>query len=142
MAFAASTNPIVAPLTSRDTQVADTGNLFVATNPTPGTAIVGPVSTTFNQTIALFLVYNGGNLTIYPTALRMKVTSAGTGGTTVRFDHRVDTGNRYSSSVSGNTLTGNPTSASHVYARGAASDTITATATDEDGTWNANSSSV
>ena len=97
MALTTSTNTIVSALTARDTQLASTGVCFVAVNPTAGTGIVGPVSTTFDETKALLTVYNGGSSVIYPLSLQLYVTVIGTGGTRCDFTHTIDTGNRYSS---------------------------------------------
>lgn len=97
MAFAASTNPVVANLSSRDHQLADSGSLYVAINPTAGTGIVGPVSTTFDEAKALMTVYNGGSLYIYPQTLQLYCTVIGTTGTRQDYTHTLDTGNRYSS---------------------------------------------
>lgn len=98
MSFAASTNPVVSNLSgARDVQVVDAGALFVAVNPTPGTGIVGPVSTTFDEAKALMTVYNSGTRTIYPLALQLYVTVVGTTGTRCDYTHTIDTGNRYSS---------------------------------------------
>ena len=98
MALTVAANPIVSPLTGRDTQAASTGVYFVAINPTAGTGIVGPVSTTFDEAKALMTVYNSSTtVTIYPLALALHVTVVGTTGTRQNFTHTIDDGNRYSS---------------------------------------------
>lgn len=97
MSLATSTNPVVVPLTGADTALADAGVFYTALTPTPGTGVVGPVSTTFDETKALMTVFNGGLLTVYPKYLRLHLTVIGTTGTGVRFTQIVDQGNRLSS---------------------------------------------
>lgn len=92
-------------LTSKEWFLADEGSFFFAQNGTPGTGIIGPVSTSFTETTALFSLYNGnsGQVRIYPQYLRLYVTVAGGSDARVQFTHIVDNGNRYSSG--GSTLT-------------------------------------
>lgn len=92
-----ATLPLVAPLTSSEVGLADQGIFYNAINPTPGTGIVGPVSTTLDETKAIFTMYNGGTGTIYPKFLRLHCTVIGTTGTGVRFTQALDQGNRFSS---------------------------------------------
>lgn len=82
----------------RDYGLATAGNVYVATN-VPGTAIAGhAAATTYDHTKALLHVYNGGANIISPVALRLKLTAAGTAGTTVRFEQELDKGpSRWSS---------------------------------------------
>lgn len=83
---------------------ADEGSYFFGQNATPGTGIIGPVSTTFDETKAVLSIYNGGTTKrIYPQYLRLYVTVAGASDARVQFTHVVDTGNRYTSG--GSTLT-------------------------------------
>lgn len=98
----AGSNAIVSPLTVRDTELADLGFGYTAIN-VPGTAVSGhAAATTFDQTKALLYLYNSSSTTsIYPANLRLKLTNAGTAGTTVRFTQVIDRGaDRY---VSGGT---------------------------------------
>jgi hypothetical protein len=93
------TAPLVAPLTGRDTGLADQGGTFVAQMPTLGTGVIGfatPTSQALGETNPCFLLYNGGNLNIYPLYLRIYVTVIGTTSATsgVQFTQTVDQGNR------------------------------------------------
>ncbi len=96
----AGTNPIVAPLLSRDTLLADQGYYFTAISPTPGTGIIETASI---QTFAgaevspLLVVYNPSLLNpvnIYPLYLRLTCTQANAVGLTQRFTLTLDQGNR------------------------------------------------
>lgn len=101
MALTTSTNPIVSPLTGRDTQAASSGVQFVAVTPTPGTGVIGPVATTFSEILGLMTVYNASTtVTIYPQTLTLHVTVIGTTGARQNYTHVLDDGNRY---VSGGT---------------------------------------
>lgn len=91
------TSALVVPLTASDTGLSDQGVFYTAVTPTPGTGVVGPVSTTWDETKAIFSVYNGGNVNIAPRYLRLHTTVVGTTGTGVRFTQALDQGNRYSS---------------------------------------------
>ncbi len=92
-----ATSPIVLPITSGEFGLADQGCFYNAVSPTPGTGIVGPVSTTWDETKAIFNLYNGGTANIYPKFLRLHCTVIGTTGAGVRFTQTTDQGNRYSS---------------------------------------------
>ncbi len=95
----------LAPLHSRDIGAADGGNYFTAST-VPGTGLIGhAVSTTFVETKAIFHVYNGGLLNIYPTYLRMTNTVVSVGNTMTQFTSVLDQGNRFSAFVAGNALT-------------------------------------
>src|SRR6266853_2817030 len=101
----AGTATVVAPILSRDTVAADLGAFYTAST-VPGTGLLGhAVSTTFVETKAIFQVFNGGALTIYPLYLRMTVTVASVGNTMVQFTTVLDQGNRFSAFVAGNALT-------------------------------------
>lgn len=117
MSLAASVNPVVVPLTSGDLGLGDAGVFYTCTDgtagtPAPGvTGIVGPVSTTLDETKALLAVYNGGTQNIYPRFLRLHVYTIGTGGTRVHFTQAIDIGpQRWSSG--GSSLTVNNTNTS------------------------------
>jgi hypothetical protein len=97
MSLAASTNPTVLPLGGSDIAFGDAAAYYTAIAPTPGTGILGPVSTTLDEAKALMTVYNGGVLNIYPRWLRLHVSVVGTTGTIVQFTQAVDSGNRFSS---------------------------------------------
>lgn len=89
----------VLPLVGRDTGAADAGNVYTALTPTPGTGIIGHAApTTFDQTKAIFLLYNSGASNVYPLYLKLHntVISAGANGV-MYFTQVVDTGNRFSS---------------------------------------------
>jgi hypothetical protein len=93
-----STNlPLVTPITSGDFGLSDQGVFYNAVSPTPGTGIIGPVSTTWDETKAILTVFNGGLVNISPKFLRLHCTVIGTTGTGVRFTQTTDSGNRYSS---------------------------------------------
>jgi len=94
-------------ITGKEWVLADEGSYQLAQNPTPGTGIIGPVSTTFVETSGLLSLYNGNTnqIRIYPQYLRLYVTVAGASDARVQFTHAVDIGNRYSSG--GSTLTVN-----------------------------------
>lgn len=93
------------PLLARDTGAADLGSYYVAST-VPGTGLIGhAVSTTLVETKAIFQVYNGGNLSIYPQFLRMTLTVLPVGNTMQQFTSVLDQGNRFSAFVAGNALT-------------------------------------
>jgi hypothetical protein len=98
----AGTSPVVAPLLSRDTLLADQGYYFVAISPTPGTGIVNraTVETTLAEAeVSPYLcIYNGSTVqapvNIYPTYLRLTMTAANAVSTVMRFTLTLDQGNR------------------------------------------------
>ena len=85
------------PVTGKEWGAADEGTYYVAVNPTAGTGIVGPVSTTLDEAKALLCVYNGGQNRIYPQRMNLWVTVVGTTGTRQDYNFTIDQGNRYSS---------------------------------------------
>lgn len=92
------TSTLVTPITGGDLALADNGVFYVALQSTPDvTGIIGPVSTTLDETKALLSVYNSGSVNIYPRFLRLHVHTIGTGGTRVHFTQAIDNINRYSS---------------------------------------------
>ena len=100
MSFAATTNPVVSALTSRDTQAADQGQYFVALTPTPGTGIISGGSVqAFTETTPYLVLFNSSTtVSIYPMYLRGHITVIGAGvSTKVNWTVTLDTGNRYSS---------------------------------------------
>lgn len=103
------TNALVLPLMGGNDGAADQGLFHVAMEPTPGvTGLIGPVSTTLDETKALLSVYNSSSSSvIVPKFLRLHVYTIGTGGTRVHFTQALDTINRYSSG--GTALTVNNT---------------------------------
>src|SRR5579859_6094362 len=120
MALAGSSNPVVSDVTARDTQAADSGNYYTALTPTPGTGIIGHAApTTFDQTKAYILVYNAGNLNIYPMYLRLHTTVVSAGDSTgpIFWTQVLDTGNRFSSG--GTALTPNNCNYASLNASGA-----------------------
>lgn len=118
------TSPTVALYTGRDTGAADSGNSFVAINPTAGTGIISatPITLAAAATAPTMVVYNGNtNLTnainIYPLYLRLVETAASVGGTQLNFQFHVDKINRYTSG--GTALTINNTNAASTTASNA-----------------------
>lgn len=99
MAFAATTNPIVASIGGgRDTEAADLGFYFSALS-VPGTGIVGPATVTaFTETTPLFVVFNPGPANVYPVHLQLLLSTAGTGSSAATFfTNTLDAGNRVTS---------------------------------------------
>lgn len=100
----AGTSSIVAPILSRDTLAADLGGYYTAST-VPGTGLIGhAVSTTLTETKAIFQVFNGGILSIYPMFLRLTMTVLPVGNTQQQFTTVLDQGNRFSAFVAGNAL--------------------------------------
>ena len=94
-------NPVVAPLLSRDTAIADAGYYYVASEPTPGTGIVETATITtlaLAQAAPMMVVFNGSSVgnpvNIYPLFLRLTCTQANAGGLTQRFTLGIDQGSR------------------------------------------------
>lgn len=93
----AGTATVTSVMTARDTQAADLGYSYVAAT-VPGTGIIGhAVNTTFVETKPMFVLYNGGNLNIYPLWLRLTMTTIPVGNTMQQFTLTLDQGNRVSS---------------------------------------------
>lgn len=102
------TQTAVMPLTGGDHGLADNGLFYTALESAtaPGvTGLIGPVSTTLDETKALLSVYNGSSTgqILIPRYLRLHVYTIGTGGTRVHFTQAIDTINRYS--LGGTSLT-------------------------------------
>jgi hypothetical protein len=90
-------NGAVALLSQRQ-MLAGQGKMFVATNPTPGTAIAYANKTSYSATAnGLFSLYNGnaaGGANIYLDRLRLiQTATAPTGGLITRFELFTETGN-------------------------------------------------
>lgn len=86
------------PLSGRDFGFAMEGSEFVAVSPTPGTGIIGHAApTTFDETKAYLLVYNGSSKTLYPKFLRLHDTVVSVGDTRMQFTFTRDIGNLFSS---------------------------------------------
>ena len=90
-------NGSVALLTSRQ-MLAQQGKVFVATNPTPGTAIAYANKTAWSATAnGLFSLFNGnaaGGANIYLDRLKLiQTATAPTGGLVTRFELFTETGN-------------------------------------------------
>lgn len=86
------------PLSSKDWGAAAEGSYFVAVSPTAGTGIIGHAApTTFDETKAYLLVYNGTSRNLYPQFLRLHSTVVSTAATRVQFTFTRDTGNLLSS---------------------------------------------
>jgi hypothetical protein len=104
MSLSTATTPIALTL-ARDTVAADLGTYYTSST-VPGTGLIGhAVSTTLVETKAIFSVYNGGALTIYPQYLRLTMTVLPVGNTQQQFTVVEDQGNRFSAFVAGNALT-------------------------------------
>jgi hypothetical protein len=90
--------PVGTIATGRDLGLCDingVGGVYCLTNPTLGTAISGhAAATTFDETKALLYLYNGGKKDVYMLRGLLKLSNAGTAGTTVRFTQCIDVGPR------------------------------------------------
>lgn len=96
-------NPTTNQITGRDLALAESGNIYIVGN-TPGTPISGHAApTTYDETKALLYVYNGSALNLFPLSLLLKLTTAGTNSTTVRFEQTISPTNRVP--VGGSSLT-------------------------------------
>lgn len=108
MSFAGTTNPILSPLAgSRDTQLGDQGNYFVARNATPGTGLASNANVVlFTETTPILVIFNSSNVTsIYPMYLRGYITAIGGGvSTAVNWTFTLDAGNRLTSGGSALTV--------------------------------------
>lgn len=88
---------------ARDLALGLNGAYFVASNPTPGTALAGHAApTTFDDTKPLVYVFNPGPKFFVPLYLRLTLTAAATNSTNVRFVQAIDVGtaaapNKYTS---------------------------------------------
>jgi len=114
MAFLGTSSPsnptVTQSLTGGNEALSEGGFQYAFLESTPGiTGIIGPVSTTLDETKALMRVYNNvsSGVNISLKALRLHVYTVGTGGTTVHFTQAIDNFDRYSSG--GSTLTVNNT---------------------------------
>lgn len=94
----------VIPISSTTHWLADEGTYFVATNPTPGTAIAGAVNASVSETAGNLLyiknndgVGNSRNKRIYLQYLRLITTVAPAAGLTGHCFMRLDNQNRYGS---------------------------------------------
>lgn len=99
MSFQGSST-LVSPFAgARDTALADLGVVYVATTPTPGTGIVSSASVqAFTETTPYFVLYNGGQLNIYPLHMRLHTTVVGaTNSVAQNWTNTIDVGNRYTS---------------------------------------------
>jgi hypothetical protein len=79
---------------------ADEGRYFVATNPTPGTAIAQTIQTSFLATNALCTIFNGnaaGGARIYLDYIRLIVGTAAASATSCELAAVLDKINRFSS---------------------------------------------
>lgn len=99
----------VTPLAGgRDTSLADSGGMYTALTPTPGTGIVGGAAvTTFDQTKPHIFIYNSGALNIYPLYIRAHTTVVGVGNSICNWTFTTDIGDLYTSG--GTVLTPNNT---------------------------------
>ena len=82
--------------------LAQEGSYFVATNPTVATGIAGIAAADgYNAAETLFLLYNQATasegIEVCLDFLELQCTVVDTAGTDIRFDHHIDTGDRYTS---------------------------------------------
>lgn len=82
--------------------LAQEGSYFVATNPTVATGIAGIAAADgYNAAETLFLLYNQATaaegIEVCLDFLELQCTVVDTGGTDIRFDHHIDTGDRFTS---------------------------------------------
>ncbi len=107
MSFASTTQPQVAPLTSRDIELASLGNYYAGSTPTPGTGVISGNPTTLVATTPYLVIYNGnagGGPDVHLHFIRLMSTVVGGGAAAKNFTHFVDQGNRYTSGGTGLTL--------------------------------------
>ncbi len=97
MSLVSTTQPVVSPITGRDTQASDLGNYYVAVTPTAGTGVVTGNPTTFDETKPMLTLFNAGLLNVYLLYVRLSSTVVGGGAATKNFTHAMDVGNRVSS---------------------------------------------
>lgn len=96
------TSTLVTAQSGGDLALADGGYFYKCIATTPGTGIIGPVSTTLDETKALLSIYNThATKNIYLRFLRLHVQTVGTTGSIVQFTQAIDPGtNRYSGGTS------------------------------------------
>jgi hypothetical protein len=96
MSLISGSQPLYTPSNGGDLALADLDKgVFVLTNPTLGTSIIGHAAPIiFDETKALLYMYNNGTKTVYMRRGLMKLRAAGTNSTTVRFTQCVDVGPR------------------------------------------------
>ena len=103
MSFASTTNPIVAPLSgSRDTQLGDQGNYFVANTAVPGAGQISSAVATFVETTPVVVLFNSSSaanpVNIYPMYLAGYIVTIGTGvASACNWTFTLDAGNRFTS---------------------------------------------
>src|SRR5579872_3914183 len=88
-------------VSNKELFAADEGSQFVSINPTAGTGITGHAApTTFDETKANILIYNGNGLggpRIYLQSIKLVETVVSVGGTRMQMNFSTDTGNLFSS---------------------------------------------
>lgn len=100
MSFAGTTQPIVAGLAgSRDTQLGDQGNFFVANTVSAGTGQISGAVATFVETTPILVMFNSSNtVSLYPMYLATHIVTVGTGiATAVNWTFCLDNTNRFTS---------------------------------------------
>lgn len=86
-------------LGGRDTVLADLGVFYVGVTPTPGTGIISSGSVqAFTETTPYLVLFNGGNLSVYPCFCRLHTTVVGaTNSVAQNWTNTIDVGNRVTS---------------------------------------------
>ena len=103
MSFAITTNPIVAGLAgSRDTQLGDQGQVFVANTAAAGPGQISAAVATFVETTPVLVLFNSSTtaapVNIYPMYMAGHITVIGTGvATACNWTFTLDAGNRFTS---------------------------------------------
>lgn len=107
MSLVSAQTPVVALLGgARDTAIADSGAFYVGVTPTPGTGVISSASVqAFTETTPYLVLYNGGNLVIYPAHMRLHTTVVGaTNSAAQNWTNTIDIGNRLTSGGTALTL--------------------------------------
>jgi hypothetical protein len=101
--------------------LADEGSYYVATNPTPGSGVLGGVVTTMDNTKPFILIKNNGSKRIYLDFIKLMASAIGATGSLNYATHIVDAGAGYTSGgstiapVQPNCDIGNMNSAALIY---------------------------
>lgn len=87
-----------ASVSNKELFAADEGSHYVAVNPTAGTGILGHAApTTFDETKANLLIYNGGTNRMYLQSIKLVDTAVSVGGTRIQMNFSLDYGNLFAS---------------------------------------------
>lgn len=91
---------VIIPISQGLYGIADEGQYFKATNPTPGTGIAMSITTAFADTAALAVLFNGessGGKRLFLDYIKLICTVAGATTSASDLAVKIDSGNRYSS---------------------------------------------